>query len=53
MLAILTGCGRALAEVARRALADQERLPKLEAWFRREAGHAATPPPSLMRCGTS
>ncbi|MEU5240965.1 DNA polymerase III subunit alpha [Streptomyces lydicus] len=38
MLAVLTGCDRALAEVARRALGHEDRLPKLEAWFRREAG---------------
>ncbi|MGW6706854.1 DNA polymerase III subunit alpha [Streptomyces sp. NPDC054956] len=38
MLSILTGCDRALAEVARRALADTDRLPKIETWFRRDAG---------------
>ncbi|MFD7555800.1 DNA polymerase III subunit alpha [Streptomyces sp. NPDC059835] len=38
ILSKLTGCDRAMAEVARRALADEERLPNLEAWFRREAG---------------
>ncbi|MFF4429774.1 DNA polymerase III subunit alpha [Streptomyces sp. NPDC001513] len=38
MFSVLTGCDRALAEVARRALADKERLPQVEAWFRREAG---------------
>ncbi|WP_330315081.1 DNA polymerase III subunit alpha [Streptomyces sp. NBC_00523] len=38
ILAVMTGCDRALAEVARRALADEQRLPKLEAWFRQEAG---------------
>ncbi|MFI6056343.1 DNA polymerase III subunit alpha [Streptomyces violascens] len=38
MVAILTGCDRALAEVFRRALADPARLPKLKAWFEREAG---------------
>ncbi|MEV6250625.1 DNA polymerase III subunit alpha [Streptomyces sp. NPDC051742] len=38
ILAVMTGCDRALAEVARRILANEERLPKLEAWFRREAG---------------
>ncbi|MFD9519722.1 DNA polymerase III subunit alpha [Streptomyces sp. NPDC059979] len=38
MFAVLTGCDRALAEIARRALADKERLPAVEAWFRREAG---------------
>ncbi|MET7312210.1 hypothetical protein ACWD7C_25300 [Streptomyces sp. NPDC005134] len=34
IVAVMTGCDRALAEVARRALADETRLPKLEAWFR-------------------
>lgn len=38
MLSVMTGCDRALAEVARRALGDADRLPKLEDWFRREAG---------------
>ncbi|MFD3657792.1 hypothetical protein [Streptomyces sp. NPDC058620] len=38
ILAVMTGCDRALAEVARRCLADDQRLPKLEAWFRHEAG---------------
>ncbi|MER5556151.1 DNA polymerase III subunit alpha [Streptomyces sp. NPDC002793] len=38
ILAVMTGCDRALAEVARRALADDKRLPKLEAWFRAKAG---------------
>ncbi|WP_331735528.1 DNA polymerase III subunit alpha (plasmid) [Streptomyces sp. NBC_01166] len=38
ILAVMTGCDRALAEVARRALADEKRLPKLEAWFRAKAG---------------
>ncbi|MFJ6017529.1 DNA polymerase III subunit alpha [Streptomyces sp. NPDC092952] len=38
LLAVMTGCDRALAEVARRALGDGERLPKIEAWFRQQAG---------------
>ncbi|MFD5079639.1 DNA polymerase III subunit alpha [Streptomyces sp. NPDC058371] len=33
MISVLTGCDRALAELARRALSDAERLPKLRAWF--------------------
>ncbi|MFD9047914.1 DNA polymerase III subunit alpha [Streptomyces zaomyceticus] len=37
ILAVMTGCDRALAEVARRVLADDKRLPKLEAWFRQKA----------------
>ncbi|MEV4868620.1 DNA polymerase III subunit alpha [Streptomyces syringium] len=38
IFAAMTGCDRALAEVARRALGDADRLPGLETWFRREAG---------------
>lgn len=38
ILAVMTGCDRALAEVARRALADEQRLPKLEVWLREKAG---------------
>ncbi|MEU9546292.1 DNA polymerase III subunit alpha [Streptomyces mirabilis] len=37
ILAKLTGCDRAAADVARRALADVDRLPRVEAWFRRTA----------------
>ncbi|MFK0202121.1 DNA polymerase III subunit alpha [Streptomyces lavendulae] len=37
MFSVLTGCDRALAEIARRALADKERLPQVEGWFKREA----------------
>lgn len=37
-LSVLTGCDRALAEVARRALAGNERLALVEGWFEREAG---------------
>ncbi|MFI0020036.1 DNA polymerase III subunit alpha [Streptomyces griseus] len=38
ILAVMTGCDRALGEVARRALSSEQRLPKVEAWFRRQAG---------------
>ncbi|MCX5097789.1 DNA polymerase III subunit alpha [Streptomyces sp. NBC_00365] len=38
ILAKMTGCDRAAADVARRALADGDRLPRVEAWFRRTAG---------------
>ncbi|GAA2258000.1 DNA polymerase III subunit alpha [Streptomyces amakusaensis] len=38
IFAILTGCDRAFAEVARRALADPDRLPGIETWFRQRAG---------------
>ncbi|MFF6979399.1 DNA polymerase III subunit alpha [Streptomyces sp. NPDC008343] len=38
ILARMTGCDRAAGDVARRALADPDRLPKVETWFRRTAG---------------
>ncbi|MFI1177514.1 DNA polymerase III subunit alpha [Streptomyces melanogenes] len=38
ILAKMTGCDRAAGDVARRALASPDRLPKVEAWFRRTAG---------------
>ncbi|MEV6840008.1 DNA polymerase III subunit alpha [Streptomyces sp. NPDC051133] len=38
ILARMTGCDRAAGDVARRALADPDRLPKVEQWFRRTAG---------------
>ena len=36
-LSVLTGCDRAMAEVARRALGDKTRLPRIKDWFHREA----------------
>ncbi|MFD7296754.1 DNA polymerase III subunit alpha [Streptomyces sp. NPDC059897] len=36
-LAVMTGCDRALAEIARRALGDKDRLPRIRDWFHREA----------------
>ncbi|WP_326680889.1 DNA polymerase III subunit alpha [Streptomyces sp. NBC_01237] len=38
ILAVMTGCDRALAEVARRALSNEQRLAHVETWFRRLAG---------------
>ncbi|MFG2960895.1 DNA polymerase III subunit alpha [Streptomyces sp. NPDC048291] len=38
ILSRMTGCDRAAGDVARRALADPERLAGVEAWFRRTAG---------------
>jgi error-prone DNA polymerase len=32
-LHVMTGCDRAAAEIARRALADKDRLPKIKDWF--------------------
>lgn len=43
IFAVMTGCDRALGEIARRALAGPERLPRVEAWFRREAGARGYP----------
>ncbi len=47
MFAVLTGCDRALAEVARHALADKERLPQVEVWFKGEAGRRGYSPAVL------
>ncbi|WP_307679885.1 DNA polymerase III subunit alpha [Streptomyces sp. V4I2] len=38
ILTTMTGCDRAAGDVARRALAAPDRLPKVEDWFRRTAG---------------
>ncbi|WP_371658941.1 DNA polymerase III subunit alpha [Streptomyces sp. NBC_00280] len=35
--AVMTGCDRALAEIARRALGDKGRLPRIKDWFHRQA----------------
>ncbi len=34
---VMTGCDRAMAEIARRALGDKERLPKIKDWFHGQA----------------
>ncbi|MFE4372294.1 DNA polymerase III subunit alpha [Streptomyces sp. NPDC056835] len=44
-LSVMTGCDRALAEIARRALGDRNRLPRIKGWFDRQArarGYSAT-----------
>ncbi|GGO58841.1 DNA polymerase III subunit alpha [Streptomyces lasiicapitis] len=38
ILAKMTGCDRAAGDVARRALADPDRLPRVEVWFKTTAG---------------
>ncbi|MFF5188798.1 DNA polymerase III subunit alpha [Streptomyces sp. NPDC000345] len=43
ILTTMTGCDRAAGDVARRALADPDRLPKVEEWFRRTAGQRGYP----------
>ena len=37
ILSVMTGCGRAMADEARRALSDDERQGRVRAWFRQEA----------------
>ncbi|MER5890000.1 DNA polymerase III subunit alpha [Streptomyces sp. NPDC001941] len=39
IIATMTGCDLAAADVARRALADKDRLPALEKWFRHCSAH--------------
>ncbi|WP_326795100.1 DNA polymerase III subunit alpha [Streptomyces sp. NBC_01808] len=34
---VMTGCDRALGEIARRALGDEDRLPGIRDWFHRQA----------------
>ncbi|PKW06853.1 DNA polymerase III, alpha subunit [Streptomyces sp. 1222.5] len=36
-LSVMTGCDRALAEMARRALGDKERMPEIRDWFHQRA----------------
>ncbi|MGK5533544.1 DNA polymerase III subunit alpha [Streptomyces sp. URMC 129] len=43
IIALLTGCDRALADEARRALSDRERLPRVRAWFTEEASRRYAP----------
>ncbi|MFE2693606.1 DNA polymerase III subunit alpha [Streptomyces mirabilis] len=47
IIAKLTGCDRALAEIARRALGDADRLPRLRDWFHRTASARGYPPEVL------
>jgi error-prone DNA polymerase len=44
MFAVLTGCDRAAGEVARRALSDAERLPRVRDWFHQQAIARGYPP---------
>ncbi|MFE5687690.1 DNA polymerase III subunit alpha [Streptomyces sp. NPDC056512] len=45
ILATMTGCDRAAGDVARRALADPERLPRVASWFKTAAaGRGYTAP---------
>ncbi|MFJ2178767.1 DNA polymerase III subunit alpha [Streptomyces sp. NPDC087851] len=36
-LTVLTGCDRAMAEIARRALGEKDRLPRIRTWFHQQA----------------
>ncbi len=49
LFATLTRTDLAMGEEARRALADAERLPALEAWFRDRAAGAGYPPETVDR----
>ncbi len=49
MVSVLTGCDRALAELARRALGDTERLPGLRAWFHTQAAARGYDPTMLTQ----
>ncbi|MEU6406229.1 DNA polymerase III subunit alpha [Streptomyces sp. NPDC046985] len=40
----MTGCDLAAADIVRRALAEKERLPGIESWFRRTAGEQGYAP---------
>ncbi|MGW6316449.1 DNA polymerase III subunit alpha [Streptomyces sp. NPDC055099] len=44
ILAKMTGCDLAAGDVARRALANAERLPRVEAWFKAAATQRGYPP---------
>ncbi len=49
IFATLTGCDRAMAEVARRALGNKERLPRVRAWFYVKAAEQGYEAASLDR----
>jgi len=44
ILSVMTGCGRALADEARRALSDDERQGRVRAWFAQEASRRGYAP---------
>ncbi|MFH9769825.1 DNA polymerase III subunit alpha [Streptomyces microflavus] len=48
ILSRMTGCDRAAGDVARRALADLNRLPAVEAWFRKEATSSGRYTPQVI-----
>ncbi|WUH94250.1 DNA polymerase III subunit alpha [Streptomyces sp. NBC_00433] len=52
-ISVLTGCDLAMAEIARRALGDGERLPRIRDWFHREAAARGYTPEVRDRVWTS
>lgn len=44
IMRVMTGCDLGWGDVARRAMGDRERLPKVEAWFRDRARAKGHPP---------
>ncbi|MDT0345503.1 DNA polymerase III subunit alpha [Streptomyces litchfieldiae] len=49
VLSTMTGCDRALADEARRALSDPERQGRVRAWFTAEAERRGYPPEAVAR----
>ncbi|WP_406141527.1 DNA polymerase III subunit alpha [Streptomyces anulatus] len=48
ILSRMTGCDRAAGDVARRALANRDRLPAVETWFRQAAAASARYTPGVI-----
>jgi error-prone DNA polymerase len=49
MISTMAGCDYALAEEARRALGDRDRMPRVRAWFERDAAARGYDPASVAR----
>ncbi|MBA0050574.1 DNA polymerase III subunit alpha [Streptomyces sp. AJS327] len=49
ILSTMTGCGRARADEARRALSDGERMPRVRAWFEQRAALRGYAPEAVER----
>ncbi|GAB2815235.1 DNA polymerase III subunit alpha [Streptomyces daliensis] len=49
IISVMTGCDRALADEARRALSDGERQGRLRVWFAREAERRGHTPETIAR----
>jgi error-prone DNA polymerase len=52
MIAVLTGCGLAEADEARRGLGERESQPDVKAWFYQQALKRGYPQPTVWRCWT-